>query len=154
MIHIEGFRITSLEQLDDIKSGCESSIKEYALGSAVTGLVPVPGLDIAADIGLMIKMFLSLRGRYSLDNVNASDFSHYVALSSFANEVFQYVTKEGIITFLTKYGAKAIGKKTATKYIPIIGQAIAAYTGFKLTEAMGIQYSSNCYNLCREILRN
>ena len=154
MIQIAGFRISSLDQLNNIKSNCESSIEDYAVGSAVTGLVPIPGLDIAADIGLMIKMFSSLRSRYSLDNVNASDFSHYVALSSFANEVFQYVTKEGIITFLTKYGAKAIGKKAATKYIPIIGQGIAAYTGFKLTKAMGHQYSNNCYNLCREILIN
>ena len=154
MINIPGFRIASLDQLNQIKSDCQSSIEDYAAGSAITGLVPVPGLDIAADVGLMIKMFSSLRSRYSLDNVNSSDFSHYVALSGFANEVFAYVTKEGILKFLTKYGAKAIGKKTVTKYIPIIGQGIAAYTGFKLTKAMGEQYSNNCYNLCREILIN
>ena len=153
MIHIEGFRITSFEQLNDIKYSCNSSIEDYALGSAVTGFVPVPGLDIAADIGLLIKMFSSLRSRYSLDKLNSSDFSHYVVLAQAADEVFKYVTKEGIIKFLTKYGAKAIGKKTATKYIPIIGQMIGAYTGFQLTKAMGEQYSNNCYNLCREILR-
>ena len=154
MIHIEGFRISSLDQLNNIKSNCHSSIEDYALGSAATGLVPVPGLDIAADVGLMIKMFSSLRSRYSLDNVNSSDFSHYVVLTQAADEVFKYVTKEGILKFLTKYGAKALGKKTATKYIPIIGQMIGAYTGFQLTKAMGEQYSNNCYNLCREILRN
>ena len=154
MINIQGFRIASLDQLNQIKSNCKPSIEDYAAGSAVTGLVPIPGLDVAADVGLMIKMFSSLQSRYSLDNVNSSDFSHYVALSGFANEVFAYVTKEGILKFLTKYGAKAIGKKTVTKYIPIIGQGIAAYTGFKLTKAMGEQYSNNCYNLCREILIN
>ena len=153
MIHIEGFRITSLEQLNDIESGCKSSIEDYALGSAGTGFVPVPGLDIAADAGLLVKMFSSLRSRYSLDTVNSSDFSHYVVLNKAAKEVFEYVTKEGILKFLTKYGAKAIGKKTAIKYIPIIGQMIGAYTGFQLTKAMGEQYSNNCYNLCREILK-
>ena len=154
MINIQGFRIASLDQLNQIKSNCKPSIEDYAAGSAVTGLVPIPGLDVAADVGLMIKMFSSLQSRYSLDNVNSSDFSHYVALSGFANEVFAYVTKEGIVKFLTKYGAKLIGKKFAVKYVPIFGQIFAAYTGYKFTKAMGEQYSNNCYNLCREILIN
>lgn len=153
MIHIEGFTIKSFEQLDNIRSYCKPAIEDYALGSAVTGLVPVPALDIAADVTLLYKMFKNIRSRYGLDELNSSDFTHYVALHQFAEEVFKYVTKEGILKFLTKYGAKVVGKKTAVKYIPIIGQAIAAVSGFKLTKAMGMQYSDNCYNLCRAILK-
>ena len=130
MIHIAGFRITSFDQLDETKSNCHSTIEDYALGSAATGLVPVPSLDIVADVGLLIKMFSSLRSRYSLDNLNSADFTHYTVLNQLATEVFSYVTKEGILKFLAKHGVKAVGKKTAMKYIPIIGQGIAAVTDF------------------------
>lgn len=111
MVNIEGFRIVSLDQLNQIKNNCGATIDDYALASAAASAVPVPGLDIAADVGLIYKMFSALRSRYSLDTVNASGFSHYVALSGVASEVFSYVTKEGIKNFLLKYGAKVIAKK-------------------------------------------
>ena len=152
MVHINGFRIASLDQLNQIKNNCGATIDDYALASAAASAVPVPGLDIAADVGLIYKMFSALRSRYSLDNVNAADFKHYVALSGVANEVFAYITKEGIMSFLVKYGAKALGKKTMIKYIPIIGQGVAAYAGYKFSKSIGETYSMNCYTLCREIL--
>ena len=152
MIHIEGFRIASLDQLNKIRDNCTATISDYALTSGAASAIPVPGLDVAADVGVMLKMFSALRSRYSLDTVNSADFKHYGILATVASDVFAYVTKEGILKFLTKYGSKAIAKKTVTKYIPFVGIGIAAYTGYKLTVAMGEQYSTNCYTLCREIL--
>ena len=44
--------------------------------------------------------------------------------------------------------------KTFAKYIPFIGQAIAAGLGYAITSNVGNSYLSDCHELAEEILNN
>lgn len=153
-MYIEGFRIASLDQLEQIKSGCASTIDNYAMASGAASAVPGLG-GLVADIPLMIKMFSALRSRYSLDNVNSADIKVYgvqvTVVNNLVEQIFSCATVNGVKKFLTKFAAKTLGKSIAST-IPIIGQTFAAYTGYQLTKIAGETYSDDCYKLCREIL--
>lgn len=154
MIQVPGFRITSLDQLNQIQSGCETTISDYAMTSGATSMIP-GGVGAVADIPLMMKMFSALRSRYSLDTVNAADIKVYGAqvavVDALAYKVFSCATVKGVEKFIAKYLAKTLGKSLAS-WIPGIGTIFAGYTGYQLTKIAGETYSRDCYNLCREIL--
>ena len=151
---VPGFSITSLEKLDEIKKDCESTIRNYSMASAATSVLPIPGVDIAADLTIIYKMFSVIKENYSLDMVNPSTLENYGALAPLARSVFNLVTKEGIMKLVTQYAPKYIGKKYAAKYVPLIGQGVAAVAGYKLASFLGKKYSDDCYKLYVKILQN
>ena len=151
---IQGLSITSIEELENIKKDCQSTIKRYAMASAATSVLPLPGIDIAADLTVIYKMFSVIKENYGLDMVNPSTLEHYGALAPLVRSVFNFVTKDGIMKLVAHYAPKYIGKKYAAKYVPIIGQGVAAVAGYKLATFLGKKYSDDCYKLCVKILKN
>ena len=70
-----------------------------------------------------------------------------------ANNVVQFAAKEGILMLLKSFaGREAV--KTFAKYIPFIGQAIAAGLGYAITSNAGNSYLSDCHDLAEEALKN
>ena len=164
MIHVPGFRITSLDQLEQIKAGCDSTIDNYATtsgaASAASGLIPGGNLIAAAagtvvDIAVVYDMLSALRSRYSLDTVNAADIKVYGVqveiVNALVTKVFGCVTKTGVKKFLSQFATKSLVKKIGGA-VPIIGGVISGYTGYQITKIAGETYSRDCYDLCREIL--
>ena len=154
-MYVEGFRIASLDQLEQIKAGCQSTIENYALASGATSAIPNTGAGTLADIAVVYNMFSALRSRYSLDTVNAADIKVYGTQVEVVNilvqKVFECATTAGIKKFLTRFATKTLGKSIAS-WIPVVGTTIAGYTGYQIMKIAGETYSDDCYKLCREIL--
>jgi hypothetical protein len=68
-----------------------------------------------------------------------------------ANRVIEYATKEGVIAILKKYATKLAVKSTA-KYVPFVGQAIAASAAFAMTMGAGMSYLNDVHTLAEGIL--
>ena len=68
-----------------------------------------------------------------------------------ADKVLAYLTKEGIM-WVIKQVAGQYAKKQLGKYIPFVGQAVAACAGFAMTKTLGEYYIDNCFELAKEIL--
>ena len=45
--------MTSIEELDAVRLRCKNMVKKRALASSGMVLVPLPGVEIAADVGLL-----------------------------------------------------------------------------------------------------
>ena len=68
-----------------------------------------------------------------------------------ADKVLAYLTEEGIMLVL-KQVAGRYAKKQWLKYIPYVGQVVAACAGFAMTKNLGKYYIDNCFELAKEIL--
>jgi uncharacterized protein (DUF697 family) len=102
-----------------------------------------------------MKLFKEIRDDYGLtDNFLTSlKQSSIPVVGRLANNVVQYAAKEGILMLLKSFaGRQAV--KTFAKYIPFIGQAIAAGLGYAITSNAGNSYLSDCHELAEEILNN
>jgi uncharacterized protein (DUF697 family) len=93
-------------------NGAAQIIKKYALWSAGAGLIPVPGLDLAAIAGVQVKMLSELCRLYDVP------FRRNRA-------------KAVVMGVLGSTGAQALAvglPGTAVKMVPILGSVIGAVT--------------------------
>lgn len=150
-----GAKAYSARFLQEKRSACEKYVSYAAAAAAANGINPVPGVDVAVDISIIIKLFKEIRDDYGLtDNFLTSlKQSSIPVVGRLANNVVQYAAKEGILMLLKSFaGRQAV--KTFAKYIPFIGQAIAAGLGYAITSNVGNSYLSDCHELAEEILNN
>ena len=141
----------SEEFLNAKKKACEHHVALAAGASALNGLNPVPGVDIAVDITILVKLFSQLRSAFGLSDAILHDKRWMSKLTPVAGKVLQYVSREGIILLLKRFTAQ-VATKEISKWIPFVGQAIAASIGFGITNSAGHAYLNDCYVLAKALL--
>lgn len=150
-----GAKAYSTRFLKEKRTACEKYVSYAAGAAAANGINPIPGVDVAVDISIIIKLFKEIRDDYGLtDNFLTSlKQSSIPIVGRLANNVVQYAAKEGILILLKSFaGRQAV--KTFTKYIPFIGQIVAASLGYAITSNVGNSYLNDCHQLAEEILNN
>jgi predicted GTPase len=114
--------------------------KRYAYLSAANGLNPIPGLNVAIDVGVLSKLTKTILKSYGLIDSNIADYIRESeekgklsgTITGVSKWVAQYATEAGIKQILPKL-VIAETAKTFSSWIPILGQAVAAGIGYKLT---------------------
>jgi predicted GTPase len=116
-------------------------------GLGVNGLNPIPGVDIAVDLAILMKMNKEILKLYGLDEESINFLERHgfkaTILSSIKAFAQKYLSKELILIALKRY-APLIAVKTITKYIPGIGQITAVVSGFALSVYFGNNMIDDC----------
>ncbi|BBH22275.1 hypothetical protein Back11_36200 [Paenibacillus baekrokdamisoli] len=139
----------SKEHLEAKKAACEKSVYKYAGLAAANGLNPVPGVNIGVDISIMLKQFNDIRKSYGLSDEKVNKL--IPSLLPIGKRVLEYSTKEGIMILLKRYAGREASIQIG-RYVPFVGQAIAAAAGFGMTLAAGKSYLNDCHQLAEQIL--
>lgn len=150
-----GAKAYSNQFLEAKRTACERYVSIAAAASAANGINPIPGADVAVDVSIIFKLFSEIREAYGLNDTFLSKLqgSAIPIVARLANNVVMYAAKEGIFTLLRNYlGRQAV--KAFSKYIPFVGQAIAASIGYAVTSNVGGSYLDDCHNLAKSILDN
>ena len=149
---VKSSKAYSLEFLEEKKKEGEKMVIMHAGLSAANGINPVPGLDITIDVGTMLSLFKKLRKIYGLTDESLDKYKLFssTALHT-ANSMIKIATKEGVLLLLKKFGTTTATKQIS-KYIPFVGQAIAASAGFAITKSAGSTYLENCHEIATAIL--
>lgn len=150
---IAGFKADSIQDLDRKRAKCLNDIDVYAWAVATNALNPIPGVDVSIDLAVFYKMAKDIRETFGLDETVIEKYMTVLGPigKKLADKVLAYLTKEGIMLLL-KHVAGQYAKKQWLKYIPYVGQVLAARVGFAMTKNLGEYYIDNCYELAKEIL--
>ncbi len=123
--------------------------KRAALASAST-LIPLPGIDIAADIALLLKLIPEINREFGLTPDQIAKLQPTKQLMVYKAIVLiggamvgKLVTKELIMQALKTVGLR-ITIKQATKYVPLAGQALSAALGFAALKYIGNAHIKDC----------
>lgn len=138
----------TLSNLERKKALCEQRISLSAKAAALNALNPLPGVDVALDLAVVFKLFEYIRNVFGFTQ-DVIEKSHIPL--NLANNILKGLTKEGIVTVLKNYATK-IGVKETSKWIPVVGQAVAAMVGFGIVKYAGDDYMKDCYNAAAEIM--
>ena len=140
---IADITITSERILEEKRKIAEKIVVRHSALSAANGLNPIPGVDIGVDLALLVKMSKEVQNIYGLNKEQQEFTLQFLDKKSakfVASKVLQYTSryggKEAILLLLKKLGT-TIATKTASKWLPIVGQVIAAGIGFKMTSWIG-----------------
>jgi len=144
---LAAFAKAKTDYLAKAQAKAEEDISTYKKAAAVNGLNPIPGIDIAVDLGVYFKMFDNIKEDYSIDK---SDLTKYLGIP-IAKSLMSMMTKEGLLFFLKRYATKYASQKVA-KYLPVIGSAISFTLGWQLCKYAGEEYSKECYTFADEVL--
>jgi GTP-binding protein EngB required for normal cell division/uncharacterized protein (DUF697 family) len=138
--------------LESKKKACEGYIALAAGASAANGLNPIPGLDISIDAGILLGLFAKIKSAYDIkdESLGVKDFLPQ-ALAPIANRIISFATKDGLVILLKKFAGRVVAK-SLLKWVPFVGQIIAASAGFAITMAAGKDYLKDCHQIAEFIL--
>ena len=153
---IADINITSENILLEKRKIADKIVSRFSALAATNGLNPIPGLDIGIDITLMMKMSKEVQNIYGL-HAEQQEYNMQLldkkSAKFIATKVLQYTSryggKEAIMVLLKKLSA-TIATKTASKWIPFVGQAIAAGIGFKMTSWIGNDMINDAEEIAKE----
>ncbi|MFN5182056.1 MAG: GTPase [Bacteroidota bacterium] len=149
-----GAKAYSVEFLENKRTACKKYVYIAAGAAAANALNPIPGADIAVDLSVIATLFSSIRSSYGLTNEKLKSVEIALpTVAPLANNIVKYAAKEGAIMLLKKFiGRQAV--KQVSKYIPFVGQAVAASAGFAITTAAGVSYLNDCHEVAKKVLEN
>lgn len=142
----------SIEFLNRKKDACQKLVILKTAQAALNGVNPVPGVNLAIDIQILLDLFKQIKRNFDLSDERVNKFINvYPHLFAVANNVLKTITFEGVIQILKRQIGKQIGQKSV-RYFPLIGPIISAVAGGTVTYLAGKNYLDDCYKLAVAIM--
>lgn len=136
---------------------CRALVRKRAAISAGVAAVPLPGVDVVADLGSFASMVEDINRAFGLTPEQIEKLqprmriATYEAIGALGGMlVGKLVTRELVIKLLRRSGAK-LAAKSAAKIVPLAGQIASAAIGFALFRQMGYQHVEACVRVAREV---
>ena len=113
---------------------------------------PIPGLDVAVDLSVLISLFKKIRMTFGLtDDRLTAKGQATPALAQLANNAVKYFAEDGVMLLLKSFAGRETVKEVA-KWIPLVGTVVAASAGYGITLAAGRACLRDCHALASGIL--
>lgn len=148
-----------MKELDRIRDECYGLVTTRAGLSAAAAVVPVPGVDVAADLGLLVELTTTINRKFGLTPEQIEQLSPeirqklaVIITSIGSNLIGAYVTKESVMLLLKKVGVR-VATASVAKYVPVVGSAISATVSFGAMKWMGNSHVTDCYDAVRRIIQ-
>jgi small GTP-binding protein len=116
-----------------------------AVASAANGLNPIPGIDVSVDVGILVNMVNQIFRIFGMSPEQIQFMEekfpspHWEGIKQgIAKLAARYLTSEALILVLKRMSGR-VAVKQLSRFLPFVGQLIAAGIGYKMTTALGEQ---------------
>ena len=147
----------SSEDLERVRERCRGIVRKRAAFSAGVSVIPLPGVDVVADLSSFAVMVEEINQAFGLSPEQIDRLQPRMRIAAYqavaalgGTLVGKIVTKELVLKVLQKSGAK-LAAKSAAKIVPLAGQVASAAIGFALFRQMGYQHVDACTRVVREV---
>jgi hypothetical protein len=148
----------SIEELDRIRADCKTMVTKAAALSGGVAVVPIAGVDIATDIGLLLKLIPRINQRFGLapeqiDQLDAQTraLTYNVVMAVGGQFVGRIISQRLVLGMLRKVGMRLTADQ-ACRYIPVVGQAASAVLSFAALKYIGNAHVNECYTVARRVI--
>jgi uncharacterized protein (DUF697 family) len=159
----------TIEELDEIKEECMKMVNKRATVSGLITVVPIPGVDVLADVRLLRDLMEKVSEKFGLtaDQVDRLDEETKqivltVVKQSGKNFIKQQIQKAGkragkvavkkLVSAVMRKQAKKETAKTFGKFIPVVGQFAAAGIGYTAMMVAGRNHVNDCYKIMKKVM--
>lgn len=148
----------TITELDQVRKSCKAMVNKRATASAAAAVVPLPGLDLGADVTIMMELLPAINRKFGLSPEQIDQLDGeikakiFVIISSLGSKlVGKFITKELVVTMLKKIGVR-FAVKQVSKFIPFVGQAVSAGISFGAMKYLGNSHIDECYEVCKRVI--
>src|SRR4030095_8040880 len=124
------------EQIEAAARHCRRLVNRRAFVAAGVGMVPVPGVDLITDVGMLVKLLPMVNEAFGLTPEQIERLAPdrrvvvYKALSAGGSLVVGKLVTRELVRKVVKVVGWRLTASQATKYVPIAGQAVSAALTF------------------------
>lgn len=151
-------KIKQMKQLEQIREECRAMVRKRAAASGTVALIPIPGADMALDIGLMVKLFPAINRKFGLtrEQIDTLDTESKAILGKIILKagnklVGRIITREVVQTEAKKAIVRLAANQT-TKTIPFIGPVLSAALAFTTMTFLGYRHIDSCCAIVTDML--
>ena len=126
--------------------------------SAGASVVPIPGVDIAVDIGVLMSMIEDINEAFGLTPEQIEQlaprrkaYAYKAVMAVGSAMVGRVVTRELVIRLLKTVGVRLTAKQAA-RAVPIAGQVVAASLSFAALKYLGDRHIQDCVQVADTLL--
>ncbi len=148
----------TLEQLEQVRKECRTMVRKRATASFGTTLVPLPGTDVLADVGMLMQLLPAINNKFGLSQKQLEGMDPetksmiYGFVMSIGSKVIgRMVTKELVVQVLKRIGIR-VATKSVAKFVPLAGQGLAATLSYTGMRYVGNKHVDDCYEVVKRMI--
>ncbi len=148
----------SVDELEKIRTACRRMVKRRAATSGGMTLIPIPGVDIVGDVGMLLQLIPAINEKFGLtpDQIEELDTHHKVMIYAMLKKVGsdlvgRAVTRQLVVAALKKEGVRMAARQVL-KYIPFAGQAAAVALSVAAMMYLGNSHVEACYGIAKGVM--
>jgi uncharacterized protein (DUF697 family) len=129
---------------------CRRMVSRKAMLSAGASLVPIPGLDVAADVVLLMRLFAQINERFGLSEAQVEALAPdkrvlvYKAITAVGSTlVGSSITRQLVLKVLGSVSQRLAGRQL-TRFVPLAGQAVSAVLAYSAMRYVCNQHIDDC----------
>ena len=145
------------DDLQAIARRCRKRVSQRALLAAGVAMVPVPGLDWATDVALLMRLLPQISAEFGLTPEQIERLAPdrrivvYKVISAGGGMlVGKLVTRELVLHLVRLVGVR-LSAQQAAKFVPLAGQAVSAALTFSALRLVCEQHIRQCMAVARQL---
>lgn len=146
------------EEIAFLRRKCRRLVLRRAAMSAGVAAVPLPGIDIVADLSLLVNLVEQINTEFGMTPAQINRLRPGLRVVAYETMVGmggvlvgKLVTRDLVARLLKRAGMKAMVKYSA-KIVPVAGQIVSAAVGFAAFRTIGNQHVDACVKVAQELL--
>lgn len=136
---------------------CRRLVRKRALLAAGVAAVPVPGLDWATDVGILMKLLPQINLAFGLSEAQIERLAperRAVVLKAVSAGgsllIGRLITRELVLKMLAAVGVR-LSTQQAAKFVPVAGQAVSALLTYSALKWVCEQHIRQCLAVAQQL---
>ena len=136
---------------------CRRRVRKRAMMAAGIAMLPVPGLDWATDVGMLVKLLPEINAAFGLTPQQIERLAPerklavYKAISAAGGVLAGKVVTQKMVLALLKLVGVRLTTQQAAKFVPLAGQAVSAALTFSALQYVCEQHIRQCMAVARQL---
>ncbi|MDO9094251.1 MAG: hypothetical protein Q7U99_16635 [Rubrivivax sp.] len=143
--------------LQAIAARCRKKVSRRAMLAAGVAMVPVPGLDWATDLGILVRLLPQISAEFGLTPEQVERLAPdrrivvYKVISATGGVLVGKIITRELVLGLVKMVGVRLTTQQAAKYVPLAGQALSAALTYSALRYVCEQHIQQCLAVARQL---
>ena len=143
--------------LQAVAARCRKHVTRSAVLAAGVSIVPLPGLDWVADVGLLMRLLPKINAEFGLSPEQIEQLAPdrrlvvYKAISAAGGLLVGKIVTRDLVLRLVRLVGMRLTAQQAAKYVPLAGQAVSAVLTFTALKFVCEQHIQQCMAVARTL---
>jgi len=147
----------SPQQIEAVARECRRMVSRRALFAAGVAVVPIPGVDWATNVGVLLKVLPDINRAFGLSAEQIKRLSPdrrlvvFKAITAGGGLLIGRVITQGLVIKMLSMVGMRLSAQQAVKFVPIAGQGLSAVLTYGALRYVCEQHIRQCIAVCEQL---